>query len=167
MACGPGLYCTSSTQTFANNAEHCVWPADDEDADPACGCHEVPASCEESDEDHWLCGQDGEVYASLCEANRARTDVVAYDSDAYCTLDDASFFRCGGIFCERGNEYCMIASAPDDHLLDWFSCVASPCASSGGCPCVLTEIDDRNGGFEPLTCIDSEIDAIVVRGVRY
>jgi hypothetical protein len=121
----------------------------------------MPERCEASDVDRPLCGQDGVAYRSRCEATLARTDLVAYGYDATCTLDDDTYFKCGGIACVRGSEYCTLSEPLDDGDVERFGCVASPCASSGGCDCALSDYPDDQ---DPPSCIEPEPGVIILSG---
>jgi hypothetical protein len=122
----------------------------------------MPERCEASDVDRPLCGQDGVTYRSRCEANRARTDLVAYSYDAACTLDDDTYFKCGGLACVRGTEYCTLSEPLDDSDVERFGCVASPCAVSGGCDCALSELFLED--HDELSCVETEPGVIIVSG---
>jgi hypothetical protein len=157
VTCGPALYCSRRTQAYSNATDTCIY---EEFEDSRCSCFGVPESCVASESDRPVCGQDGVTYLSLCEAHRARTDLVAYGYDATCTLDDEKYFKCGGVFCERGSEYCSIEGPLDDNDLDDFNCVVSPCAESGGCACALADFESDLE--DPHTCTEPEPGAIIV-----
>jgi hypothetical protein len=162
VTCGPGLLCSRWTHAFYSYADPCIEPSDDVDS---CGCFRVPETCEASETDRPVCGEDGKSYSSLCEAHRARTDLVGaiYDDEDICTLDDARYFNCEGIFCLRGSEYCVLQGALDDHDLDRFFCEPSPCGETGSCDCVIADIVEKHGEPEEnLTCSELGAGAVVV-----
>jgi hypothetical protein len=160
VVCGPGLFCARETKAYMGYAQNCVARADEGD-DGDCGCIPMPESCEASEVDRPLCGRDGKTYVSFCEAHRARTDLVGFEEEATCTLDDDNYFECGGIFCVRHSEYCTVGEALDDSDLETFGCIASPCEASGGCDCVLAQFPDWE---DSSRCEEAEPGAIIVRG---
>jgi hypothetical protein len=162
VVCGPGLYCARATQAYLGGyAENCISLDDEDSDDDDCGCVPMPESCAVSEADRPLCGQDRKTYASLCEAHRARTDLVVFAEEATCALDDDNYFKCGGVFCVRGSEYCTVREAMNDLDVERFDCVASPCAASGGCDCVLSQFPGRE---DSIRCEETEPGAIIVTG---
>jgi len=123
VICGPGLYCTLHNYTYGGYTKACV------DDDVFCGCERVPDGCPPSGPADWVCGIDGNAYPSLCEAHRARTDILAWQYETVCPPPSADLYQCGGIFCQTG-EPCVIQSGPDDNDPDRYSC--SPVGGAGG-----------------------------------
>lgn len=122
VSCGPGLYCTLYNYTYASYTEACA-------DDSSCACASVPDSCPPPGPDDWVCGIDGHAYPSLCEAHRARTDMLAWDDQAVCPPPSGDFYQCGGIFC-RTDEPCVKTPGLDDHAPMSYSC--SPIGGAGG-----------------------------------
>jgi hypothetical protein len=123
--CGAGLYCTFENDTYASYAEPCVGSEDN-----FCGCREIPTSCPEPGPDEWVCARDGQAYPSLCEAHRARTEILVWSRQEECPAPRDDLYQCGGIFCRRDLDDCDIGGGLDDHDPENYHCL--PLGGAGG-----------------------------------
>ena len=129
----------------------CGSTVDDQDAGPQCPAGEifwfVDGSCGRASSagacgavttgcysENLVCGCDGTVYQTVCEANEARVDITFADQ---CAAPQGTY-ACGTDFCARYTTYC--------HELDYegsdsgdISCepIPSECASAPSCECLV------------------------------
>jgi hypothetical protein len=127
--CGPGLFCTANNDTFTTYTEPCAGDAEDP---YRCACSTVPSSCPTPGPNEWVCARDGQTYASLCEAHRARTDILATYYQEDCTPPADDLYQCGGIFCRRDLETCVITGGEDDHARNHYHCAGAGGAGGDG-----------------------------------
>lgn len=91
----------------------------------ACGddfddvCSAIPTECAAPDGPP-ICGCDGVVYESPCEADRAGVGTALYDNTCEPPELPTGTFRCGHTFCSEGTEICV-----EDFEVE-FTCAALP-----------------------------------------
>ena len=83
-----------------------------------------------------VCGRDGKVHASECDANAAGVDVAP---DGGCTAPDG-WVACGRGFCEGSMSYCQSSAndvAGPGQPCAFYNCLPLPpaCAKSSDCAC--------------------------------
>ena len=131
--CGPGEYCRF--------LELCHPFGDCVPKSEACG---GPAT--------EVCGCDGKVYASRCDAAAAGESV--HVSLTECSEPPEGQFPCGSGYCTVGVEYCR--QDADDEI----GCAAMPngCEATPTCSCIITATDcaicgpTKGGGALALSC---------------
>lgn len=125
---GDGVPCTSNTD--CGTGEYCEF------ADDSCGVSGVAGSCQQRPEgcgtdERPVCGCDGQLHASLCQAAGSGQDV---DFLGECELPNGGF-PCGFSFCILGDEYCLEQGGP----MPTFECIAlPPVCQPPDCSCITT-----------------------------
>ena len=109
-------------------------------------------ACPAPENDRPICGCDGRVYATSCEAVQQGIDMAANE---HTCATPPGMFMCGGWYCRRDTEYCHInmvetnGGAIYGHL-----CTPLPasCEEAAGCAC-LSEICDGACDGDPVAGI--------------
>jgi hypothetical protein len=126
-ACGSGQYCNFGDRVCgaAQGSGRCAVVASGcvADSSPVCGC-------------------DGQVYDSICQANAAGFDVSTRPSDCEAPPNHVA---CNGLYCSTGQEACVHFVAPVDEwscepLPDACKSTSAYCTcfgASSGCSCAL------------------------------
>lgn len=133
LARGTGQACGAPTDPPCAPGQFCDLP------DNRCGagvhgvCETAPVSVCSAIE-RQVCGCDGVVYPSACQANLAGSDV----SKAAACAAPTGTFRCGWIYCRRDSEYCSSVEGGAVSFPGTFQCLAMPaaCGSSPSCACL-------------------------------
>jgi len=117
------------TSSCATPGIFCDYPDDSCGAGKPYGtCVKAPAQCSEKSV---LCGCDGKLYTTACEAALAGVDI---DQAFHCALP-ADQFRCGSVLCRTKEDYCVrkYTTSPETD-----ACVAIPpeCAGNPTCTCL-------------------------------
>lgn len=100
-------------------------------------CQPRPASCD-GVQLFLACGCDGQVYDSVCEANRAGVDF--HQRGETCSTSPEGRFPCGFTFCLEGTEHCKIELQGDFFFA---RCLPLPdtCMPSATCACLPADPD--------------------------
>jgi hypothetical protein len=124
--CG-GITCASDE--FCDFAQNKCEPGGRE----APTCQPIPQDCEPDDPDFTVCGCDGQVYQSICEAAAAGTDVA----EDLCE-PPAGMFGCGWKFCTAETEVCQFEPNFEGYA-SFFWCDPTPpeCVDDYSCACIL------------------------------
>jgi hypothetical protein len=124
--CASGEYCD-----WANNRCESGGP------EPSM-CRPIPQDCETPDNpDFTVCGCDGNVYESICEANAAGTDI----GEDTCTPPNG-MFACGWKLCTLETEVCQYQPNSEGYA-HWWSCDPTPpeCIDDYSCACIQPVYD--------------------------
>jgi hypothetical protein len=97
-------------------------------------CRPRPASCPVLLVPERVCGCDGAVHPSLCDANLAGADANAAGT---CTLEPGAF-ACGYRQCTRSSQYCVRSTSDVGGEPDAFTCSGLPagCSGTASCACL-------------------------------
>jgi hypothetical protein len=123
------LQCGEST---CASAEYCNW------LDNKCGMVPDTPMCRANEEncaaDQPVCGCDGEVYPSACEANAVGIDVGEFTCEP-----PAGRFGCGTRLCSLDTEVCEHVPSAGFAPASVWTCLAVPpeCANDWTCACIL------------------------------
>jgi hypothetical protein len=128
-----GNYCNGSADCPADR--YCERPLFDEDCTLSGYCEPRPTECSPSETP--VCGCDGAVYPSACDAAKAGEEISASGG----CPPPPNRFACGPIFCEKETTYCYGYSADTSTTPITYSCEPLPAACTEGgatptCACV-------------------------------
>ncbi len=147
-ACGgfAGTSCTANE--FCDFARNSCGATDEQGT-----CRTRPDACDDLFAP--VCGCDGVVHSSACEANAAGTDVNASGG---CPVP-AGQFACGFATCNTASEYCQRGVSDIGGEPDTFNCMPIPtsCGAAATCGCLMDEpcgsfCDTQPSGGLRLTC---------------
>jgi hypothetical protein len=103
-----------------------------------------------------LCGCDGTVYSSECNANSAGVDVA---DNGHCTPPSGQF-ECGSGFCTHGSDYCQVIGSDAPPFQSSYTCKPLPaaCGAMPSCACTSGEMcgsvcNASTAGDLTLTCL--------------
>jgi hypothetical protein len=133
---------TSCVEDSCAVGEWCDWTLDTcvEDPQGYSECRPTPADCTDVPSRR-VCGCDGTIYDSACDAELAGVDVNA---DASTCPPIPGTFVCGSTWCDVDVEYCVLFfnDAPDrGYPNDSYFCDPTPAACMGvpSCECLADE----------------------------
>ncbi len=151
---GSGRSCGGFAGQTCGTRELCDFPLNScGNADQLGTCTARPDACPDLFDP--VCGCDGTVYSSQCDAAQAGVDV---DASGSCRLPGGTF-ACGFKQCDLATQYCQRAASDVGGEPDGFACMPLPvgCGSTPTCGCLANEpcselcSGDATSGLQ-LTC---------------
>jgi hypothetical protein len=117
-----------------------------------------PTSCPPQVQPAYVCGCDGQAYASECEAKSKGVDV---NDQGGCAPPGKEFAPCGALFCNVLSQYCLVSGndviVPTDPVAKVYACAPLP-QNCSSCGCFPTSFPCSGGtcaetnGLVTMTC---------------
>jgi len=121
-------------------------------------CIFKPTTCAPQVKPAYVCGCDGQSYASECEAKSKGVDV---NDQGGCASPGKEFVACGSHFCNVLSEYCLVSGndviVPNDPVAKTYACAPLPLSCST-CACFPANFPCASGkcteasGLVTMTC---------------